>query len=306
MKKLLIIVLFLSLGLIFSAKVQAAPSYPIADLGNCASASDCRQYCNVDQNKPACWSYAKYVLQQAVLGDRATNSAEITQKITFPVSELGNCASASECKAYCTQVEHRTACYAFAIKHGLNKQTSESNSQEKGKLLAQARVELGCSDEASCKALCEDPANRGKCMAFARKNGLRAEGKTAGNMAEMVMKGAKEKLGCDSKEACYAFCSKVENMQRCKEFVKSLNPKKDGQEGNSESKPPMMMRPEKRASGAGMTCVTERECYEICKANPTKCPAFERKVLKLVRPTYKVTEPTQSNNMPVVDLPLSQ
>ncbi len=274
MKKIFTILFFLSLGLVFSAKAQAAPVYPVAELGSCRDAQECRLYCEVPENKPACWSYQRYVLQQGVLGDQATNSAEIARKhsTTFPVAELGNCASAQECKAYCDKVKNRTACFAFATKRGMLKQKQEQGLQEKEGILIYAKQELGCSDQNSCRQLCEDPVNREKCMQFAKKRGLGRDQKAEMQKERMssssaLMSAIQEKLGCTSKETCYALCSKPENMQKCKEVMGQLN--------MQVSKPSGEEWRMKAASGAALrTCATGKECYEVCKADPSKCPGF--------------------------------
>ena len=36
--------------------------------------------------------------------------------VAFPVAELGNCASVSECRTYCEDQTHRDACVSFAKK----------------------------------------------------------------------------------------------------------------------------------------------------------------------------------------------
>ena len=43
--------------------------------------------------------------------------------ITFPVAELGNCADPQDCFSYCDKPENQDACFAFAKKNKLLKET---------------------------------------------------------------------------------------------------------------------------------------------------------------------------------------
>src|SRR5262245_3524814 len=78
--------------------------------------------------------------------------------ITFPVAELGNCASLDECKTYCAVPANQTACTNFAKSHGFYKAPPTQSE-----ILAAAQSELGCSTQDECKAFCGLQENWIKC-----------------------------------------------------------------------------------------------------------------------------------------------
>src|SRR3989344_3377498 len=108
LKSVVFIVSFYVLCFMFykATPTLAAPRYPISELGGCRNQQECKFYCEIPLNTPACWSYNRFVLSKNVLG-------ETDVKISFPISELGNCANASECKAYCDKQENHTTCREY-------------------------------------------------------------------------------------------------------------------------------------------------------------------------------------------------
>ena len=261
MKKILLAAfLFLAFAFVLSAKAQAV-SYPIKELGDCRNAQECRYYCDTPENKPACWSYGKYILHKDVLGE---TTKKVTGKpgIVFPIAELGNCTTARSCKAYCEQKENREACKSFGIRKGLIKQ--KDKEKEKEGILIYAKKELGCRDQNSCRAFCEKTENRTKCEEFAKKRGL-GQGQKAEMQKERMSSGSgipsalKEKLGCDSKEACEKLCK--QNPEKCQRYKNDLE-KKKMQDARLLEKKKLK------------TCATERECYQVCREHPEKCPGF--------------------------------
>ncbi len=172
--------------------------------------------------------------------------------VTFPVLELGNCTSVSECRTYCEDQTHRDACVNFAKKKGFYKE-EEINSKRQS-LMQAAKNELGCNLEESCKAICQQEANFEKCRAFAEKNGLEEGQKNPGD--KKVLEKAKEILGCDSPSSCKAVCEQESNREKCSEFAKQT-----GLEGG------------KRRVGPG-GCDSEDSCKLYCEKNQEECRKF--------------------------------
>src|SRR3989344_7235130 len=52
------------------------------------------------------------------LGFSAFASAASIFDITYPIDELGGCASQQECKTYCDDLANKDSCLAFAEKNG--------------------------------------------------------------------------------------------------------------------------------------------------------------------------------------------
>lgn len=169
----------------------------------------------------------------------------VTKKygITFPISELGNCGSISECKSYCDNENNRDACVNFAKKKGFHKENSSNNNS----MLKDAQSSLGCSSENSCRAFCEQESNRQKCMEFAKRHGVKT------GPSNEIMNRAKSELGCNSPESCRVVCEQEANREKCSNFAKSV-----GLSGG-----------EHRVGPGG--CTSEESCRAYCEKNPNEC-----------------------------------
>ena len=250
----LLVSLFSIFGL--HSYVQAQTTYPIPELGNCRDAQECYLYCEIPQNSPACWSYGKYVLHAQVLADSDEDLAK-KHGITFPIPELGNCTNIAQCKSYCdTPVNHET-CIGFAKKKGFHKEVKSQQSSDSN-LLSYAQSELGCNSESSCRAFCEQPANRKHCMAFAQKYGL---GGPPHDKAQLLQ-AAQTELGCTSMETCRTICE--QQKKKCMEFARKHG-FSGGEQGGPGGSP---------ASGGPGGCNSEESCRRYCQEHPNECAGY--------------------------------
>ena len=209
-----------------------------------------------------------------VWAEDASSSGEVTAKkynITFPVAELGNCNSIIECKAYCADSTHQDACVAFAKKKRFYKE-NQSNSKIQS-LIEKAKLELGCSSAAECKAFCSKEANQDKCRSFAQKHSLGDREKEATPSGKILDK-AKSFLGCDSYEACKAFCQKSENREKCGQFSRMIGLEKGDKSGSESGR----MKPPKEGSQSGRFMPNSDKAFEhanenakFCREHPEKC-----------------------------------
>ncbi|QQG44433.1 MAG: hypothetical protein HYW86_00760 [Candidatus Roizmanbacteria bacterium] len=187
---------------------------------------------------------------------KAQEASEANAKkfgISFPVAELGNCASVSECKTYCDDSANRTQCIAFAKKKGFYKE--EKLDDKKREMIQTAKDSLGCSDEESCKVVCSKEENYEKCSQFAKKNGF--EGPKRQNPGDKkIIQKAKEILGCTSEESCKSICEQDNNKDKCSEFAKQT-----GLGGGI------------RRVGPG-GCNSEESCRSYCEKNEDECRKF--------------------------------
>ncbi len=172
--------------------------------------------------------------------------------ITFPIAELGNCNSISECKIYCDDTIHRDTCISFAKKKGFYKDVEHDTKRQA--LLQSAKSELGCDSEESCKAVCQQEANIEKCQQFAKKNGLGEGPQNPGD--KKILEKAKSLLGCDSESSCKAVCEQEANKEKCSEFAKQT-----GLGGGIHQ------------VGPG-GCNSEESCRAFCEKNPDECKKF--------------------------------
>lgn len=182
----------------------------------------------------------------------AQSDQEIAKKygITFPIAELGNCASISSCKTFCNDPKNHQSCTDFANKHNLNSDYSKSSSTKSDEeILKLARVELGCNLYDSCMQFCEEENNMEKCIDFAARHNLMEDA----SQMKQQMAALKNLLGCSSMKSCMDFCNNPTNMQKCMEVFK--------QAGFSV---------EANYSGPG-GCNSEESCTAYCEKNPKEC-----------------------------------
>lgn len=189
-------------------------------------------------------------IPSSVLAQETTATAQ-KYGFTFPIAELGNCTDMATCKAYCQDETHKDACVVFAKKKGFYKASPKETKQSS--LLQSSKAELGCTSEISCRALCEQEANREKCLAFAEKNGLDAP---RGPANRTILEKAKTILGCDSEQSCKAICGKVENQEKCSSFAEQA-----GLSGGI------------RRVGPG-GCNSEESCRSYCQSHQEECAKF--------------------------------
>lgn len=270
-------------------------SYPIPDLGNCRNQQECYLYCQIPENSPACWSYGKYVMntQEDVLGETTVN-------ITYPISELGNCADANACFIYCNQPKNQSACYMYAKNNGLIKDdentTNDISEEKMQEIISAAQTELGCSSKDACMSLCSSPDNYEKCHAFAVKYNLdRGGGPDEDHMEGLsreIVEQAKTELGCDGPQSCAAFCNLPQNGEKCFEFAKNHNLIREEEIQHRQeytAKKNEMLEEAKTELG----CDTYESCAKFCGD-----PSNVEKCMTLGRRHGMVTAPNQNNPPP--------
>lgn len=210
-------------------------SFPVAELGNCNNFSECKAYCDKEENRDACIGFAKkkgfYKEEVKDQGKRADKKLLEAAK-----GELG-CDSETSCRGICEKEENREKCSSFAEKYKLE---GPRRGPGDANILKKAKEILGCNSEASCKAVCEKQENQEKCSEFAKQTGL-------GGGMRRVGPG-----GCNSEESCRSYCEK--NMDECRKLGG----------GPRES--------ERRAGPSG--CNSEESCRAYCEKNPEECRKF--------------------------------
>jgi len=182
--------------------------FPIADLGNCKSVAGCRQFCALEANRAACKEFA---LKKKLI--KAKVRAIRQDLLNTARKELG-CVSASACFEFCLDQVNRDACQAFGEKYSLVKKAAVAAQAILPEVLQKSRLELGCSNEASCKNLCEHPDNQKKCAAFAKKYTLRQK------QSKMTTSSALK--GCQTEEECRQECRL--NPDKCPGFPRERIP----------------------------------------------------------------------------------
>ncbi|MBI4099885.1 hypothetical protein HY440_02660 [Candidatus Microgenomates bacterium] len=163
---------------------------------------------------------SKFVLAAAgasaiLLAARAVFAIDVNQ-LTFPIAELGNCATTVECKTYCGQSANYPACKAFAASH----QVKPPTDTDKTELVDEAKNFLGCTSYDTCKAFCQQTENRQKCQEFSVN---RSQAPVTPAIVTLFFGATQQELGCNSVESCKATCDQPTNFQRCTQFAKRHN-----------------------------------------------------------------------------------
>jgi hypothetical protein len=152
-------------------------TFPIADLGNCASLSDCKAYCDIADNAQVCttWGQAHNLIPKAP----PTNpTLTAINKALANNPGPGGCTTADACKTYCADTTHQAECIAFAKAHKLIRKEDQQKVDANDKLdaLIAAGGPGGCTTRDACKTYCADTTHQAECKAFAMKAGLMMRG----------------------------------------------------------------------------------------------------------------------------------
>lgn len=126
-----------------------------------------------------------------------------------------------------------------------------------------------CNSLVECKEYCSDVAHKDACEAFAKSKGFYKAPQGTGNArSRLILQKAKEELGCDSDQACKAFCKEEANKEICKEFAKKY--KLEGGSGKGRE----ILEKAKEMLG----CTSEESCKAFCQdeTNRQKCSEFAK------------------------------
>lgn len=140
-----------------------------------------------------------------------------TPEISYPVTELGNCADKTACKAYCDKQDNVDACLSFAEKNNLmsKEEIKTAKSFKKTGMIGPG----GCKGKNECTTYCSGPDHMDECISFAEKNGLMSGEKLdeAKKVKAAISKGIKPPA-CGGKENCKDYCSSSEHVEECVKF----------------------------------------------------------------------------------------
>jgi hypothetical protein len=202
--------------------------------------------------------------------------------ITFPIAELGNCASKDECKTYCNDVTHIDACTAFASAHGLMNQDEVKSAKLFKDTLLQGGGPGGCKTPSECAAFCDDIKNIEACVAFGKEHGLKGgDLKTGEKISAYIKAGGVMPGGCDSRQACEAYCKDLSHADECHVFALKVGlvGKDKNENGSASSTLQKLTDLASRGETPG-GCKSKDECRAYCSdsAHKDECIAFGKKV----------------------------
>lgn len=141
--------------------------------------------------------------------------------ITFPVPELGNCASKEQCFAYCNDSAHLEACIQFGQKHGLMNKEEVERARKFAGGIREGGGPGGCRSADACKNYCQTVSHIDECLQFAKKQGIKdREVAEAEKIQQLLSRGGKMPGGCDSQASCEKYCGDFSHAEECYKFAK--------------------------------------------------------------------------------------
>ena len=262
-------------GLIVSGVIVQAASksdivFPIAELGNCKSETDCHQYCE-QRDSPdiikACVAFAKrYNILPADEIARAEKFADISA-----TGGPGGCKSEQKCVAYCGDISHIQECVAFAEKYGvISPQDLAQAKTIANALQAGLKFPGGCTSKASCTAYCENGDHIDECLVFADKTGVLPPKELAeAKRVAPFIKSGQTPGGCKSKAACETYCEDSSHNEDCVNFFEKA--------GFVNKEDADILR--KTNGQRPGNCKSKEECQQFCSdpTNQQTCIDFAKK-----------------------------
>jgi hypothetical protein len=261
---------------------EKAPTFPVAQLGNCRDRKECFYYCEIPSHQNACLTYGNLLRGKNVLGTTTTTVPPVgpLSKITYPVSELGNCASYADCRAYCNLEQNHSACLAFE-----QTQTNRSTGNIQ-QIIQAAKTILGCDYATTCHTFCNIPENQQKCTnfftSFYKQNNPAPSTKSASSppstLGLSVMIGDLMSVDCtlsinaakcrNAGTVCGNFCQK--NPGLCKSGslpVPSHSPTPTRRPSQTGANSSAILDKLKKATG----CTSPQDCSTYCQSHVDFC-----------------------------------
>lgn len=141
-------------------------------------------------------------------------------EVSYPITELGNCADQASCKAYCDKSANMDACLGFAEKNNL--MSKEEIKVAKNFKNTGMTGPGGCKGKDECSTYCNGPDHMDECITFAEKNGMMSGSQLeeAKKVQGAISRGIKPPA-CGGKDACNSYCSSKEHMEECVSFAQA-------------------------------------------------------------------------------------
>ena len=204
--------------------------YPVEELGNCKSESECRLYCDKPANVDACLDFAQ---KNNLMSDEELSQA----KKFLAVGEKGpgGCKGKDSCEQYCDDINNIDECISYAEKNNLMPPQKLEEAKKVQSAIAKGVKPPACGNKKECDVYCEDPEHMEECITFGAEAGF-IQGKEledAQKMLTALKKGVKPPP-CKGKDACDAYCSNPDNMEMCMNFAMEAGMMSEQEKANSQ------------------------------------------------------------------------
>lgn len=248
-----------SFGFLISTCMAFAVEYPVRSLGNCANQHECHKYCEIPENKPACWAWKVYA-KNDVLGYKSQEITLQELNIAFPIPVLNNCPNLLSCKEFCHNPKNISACQKFFQDH---------NQELIRQILIKAGEDLKCGSWEDCRNFCNEESNQQICRSFIQKYQLK------NSIIDQIIARAGKDLGCATLFECRNYCLIEANRAKCQNFA--------------QKSASLFLNKNQTVLG----CQTNSECQKECRKNPKICPNYP--VNDLNKPVAVSPSPPTSN-----------
>ncbi|MBI2042386.1 MAG: hypothetical protein HYT21_01355 [Candidatus Nealsonbacteria bacterium] len=248
----------------YETSIWAPGTFPVAELGNCQSEGECRDYCEIPANAEPCLDYAE---EHNLLSREEIDGARQMLSLVEGGRGPGGCRGEQECENYCDSPDNMEECIVFARDNGLLAPDELEEIEMVLQAIRQGATPPDCRGKTECDEYCSRPENLEECIEFGT-----AAGFIAPEEAEMIRKtGGKGPGECTGKDECETYCNEPNNMEECINFAikYDLMPPDEAEEAR------MALRAIK--SGVKMpNCRGKDECDTYCSQpeNTNECMDF--------------------------------
>ncbi|MBI2430604.1 MAG: hypothetical protein HYV39_01150 [Candidatus Levybacteria bacterium] len=268
--KLNTLILLIATFILFMIGVQVSPAvfgatptqygftFPIDELGNCATVAECGDYCEKDGNLPSCMAFVK--------------KYQITKDdvLTFTIDELGNCQMGTDCRNFCNRDENITKCIDFADKYDLLATSNLELAQKFNKAVGSGGGPGGCRSLEQCERYCDDSNHTNECLDYVGKKELLPtdELNKVRKVAEGFRQGVETPGKCRDYTECNVYCTDPGHYGECGEYAVRV-----GYFSAEEAEAA------KKYGGVGPGgCKSKGECEEYCNnsSNQNTCLQFAK------------------------------
>ena len=260
--------------------------FPVAELGNCQNETECRAYCDDEENITFCVDFTEK--------HNLMSKEEISKARAFAQSKNrpGNCKNKEECEAYCEDIKNIDSCLSFAEENGFIGATELKEAKQVVKALKEgANLPGGCKNKKECEAYCENTDHIEECVAFAEKAGFMSgsELEEAKKAAKAIKSGIKPPGNCKGKVQCDAYCSDSSHMEECLNFAEAAGfiPKEEAEMARKIM--PLMMKGEMPGG-----CKSKDQCESYCEneSRAEECASFAIKAGFMSQEEYEIFKKT--------------
>ncbi len=209
------------------------------------------------------------ILGLMLVGGMAIAAEEINQdnenaaKISFPITELGNCPDKTACRVYCDQQENMLKCLDFAENKSLLPAAEINIARKAVKRIMEGTTPGQCQDKESCEKFCKgNVESMTSCIAFAEEvgalQGLELE--RARKVAQALKKGASLPGGCTDGASCESYCANGTNIDVCLDFAEKAELMSPEELAEAKKVAPFL----KNGQTPGR-CQTKNDCQLYCE-----------------------------------------